>query len=230
AHDRRQALVGRGISEVAAHVGESRREAIEDVVVHRFAGAFDAFAGVLAQVLDRPIVTGDPDDRAVEKSPQLEPIERTEGHHLREVAGDPEDHQKVGGLGFAGAVSASRGPPVRSYRCAHSLSLLVATSSDGPSCERHSTLPSGIRLARSPSTWAPVGYAASCARPSSRASPDRDERPRRRNRRTAQYAPAIVDVAIVPASPDEGDLEARRLSERSPIPRTGRFTYGVRVL
>ncbi len=98
----RQALVGGGVGEIAAHVGEPCREPLEDLVVERLAGPDDAFAGVLAQVLERPVVARDPDDRAVQEAALLQAVERAEGHHLREVAGDPEDHEHVGRGGCAG--------------------------------------------------------------------------------------------------------------------------------
>ena len=59
--------------------------------------ARDRLAGVLAQLLVVPLVDRDADDRAVELAPRLEPVERPEGHFLRQVAADPEDRQHVGG-------------------------------------------------------------------------------------------------------------------------------------
>ena len=52
--------------------------------------------GALAQLLDGPVVAGHADDRAVQQLARLEAIERVEGHHLREIAGDAEDHEPVG--------------------------------------------------------------------------------------------------------------------------------------
>ena len=107
-----------GVGEVAADVGQPRGEALEDLRRSTgFAGALDRFAGVLAQVLERPVVARDADDRAVEQPPLLEPVQRAEGHHLREVAGDPEDHEYVGALGLAGVVPAVRGHRVSSRGC-----------------------------------------------------------------------------------------------------------------
>src|SRR5208282_6425502 len=83
-------------AEVAADVGEARGEALEDVAVELFAAAFDALGGVLAQLLDRPVVARHAHDRAVQQTAALEPVERVEGHHLGEVAGDPEDDQSIG--------------------------------------------------------------------------------------------------------------------------------------
>ena len=58
-------------------------------------GGLDRLPGVLAEVLVGPVVDGDADDRAVEQAPLLEPVERVEGHHLRQIAGDPEDDEHV---------------------------------------------------------------------------------------------------------------------------------------
>ena len=55
----------------------------------------DRLAGVVTEVLVRPVVEGHADDRAVEQPPGLEPVERVEGHHLRQIAGDPEDDENV---------------------------------------------------------------------------------------------------------------------------------------
>ena len=49
----------------------------------------------LLQLVDRPVVDGHADDRAVEQPAPLEPVERPERHHLGEVAGDPEHDEDV---------------------------------------------------------------------------------------------------------------------------------------
>ena len=92
------ALVGRGVTEVARHVGEPRGERSK-VASSSSPGAHDRLAGPLLQLVVGPVVDGDADDRAVEEPARLEPVERAEGHHLRQVAGDPEHDQDVGGLG-----------------------------------------------------------------------------------------------------------------------------------
>jgi hypothetical protein len=46
-----------------------------------------------------PVVERDADDRAVERPALLEAVQRPEGHHLRKIARDAEDHENVGGLG-----------------------------------------------------------------------------------------------------------------------------------
>ena len=56
----------------------------------------------LDELLDGPVVDGHADDRAVEQAAPLEPVQRPERHHLRQVAGDPEDDEDVGRLLSAG--------------------------------------------------------------------------------------------------------------------------------
>jgi hypothetical protein len=77
------------------HVGEPIHEALEHVLVERLARRDDRFASTLHELVERPIVEGDPHDRAVEQPSLVEPVERVEGHDLRQVSGDPEDDQDV---------------------------------------------------------------------------------------------------------------------------------------
>ena len=108
--DRRgHALVGPVVAEVAGDVGQPRGEAVEDLVVDRLAAVLDALAGVLAQILDRPVVDRHAHDRAVQQAALLQPVQRVEGHHLREVAGDAEDDEYVGGLRASVAADRARG-------------------------------------------------------------------------------------------------------------------------
>jgi hypothetical protein len=60
ADGRRQALVGGGVGEVAADVGQRAAKRSKTGAVELLAGPFDAFAGVLAQALDRPVVAATP--------------------------------------------------------------------------------------------------------------------------------------------------------------------------
>ena len=87
-----------GVAEVARHVGQAGGEALEHRGVERLARREDRLAGALLEVVDRPVVDRDADDRAVQEAARLEPVERMEGHHLGEVAGDAEDDEDVGGL------------------------------------------------------------------------------------------------------------------------------------
>ena len=72
------------------------RKSLEDVFVELLARTDDRLARALDELLHGPVVDGDADDRAVEQPPQLEPIQRAERHHLREIAGDPEDDEDIG--------------------------------------------------------------------------------------------------------------------------------------
>ena len=86
-------------------------KAREDLLVDLLAAAFDRGARALAQVLNAPVIARDANDRAVQKTTGLQPVERVEGHHLRQIAGDTEDHQHVGRLGAHCAVGCgSLGP------------------------------------------------------------------------------------------------------------------------
>jgi hypothetical protein len=89
-------LEGGGVTEVAAEVGEAPGEALEDLVVHRLAGGLDRLAGMLAQLLGGPVVDRDAYHRAGEQAAALQPVQGAEGHHLGEVAADPEHDQHVG--------------------------------------------------------------------------------------------------------------------------------------
>ncbi len=119
-----EALVGVGLGEVALDVGEAFRQAVEDLRVGLLPGrGLDRLAGVLTKVLLRPVVEGDADDRAVEQAPGLEPVERVEGHHLGQIAGDAEADEDVGGALPVGGLPARRLPPLSGccrqcgYRC-----------------------------------------------------------------------------------------------------------------
>ena len=89
------ALVRRVVAEVALDVREALREPLEHRLVELLPGADDRVARALDELVDGPVVDGDADDRAVEEAAPLEPVQRTEGHHLREVAGDAEDDEHV---------------------------------------------------------------------------------------------------------------------------------------
>ena len=87
--------VGSGVAEIALHVGEPLREAIEHFLVQHLTGTLDAIPRMLLQLVDRPVVDGHPDDRAVQQVAHLQPVERPERHHLRQIAGDPEHDEHV---------------------------------------------------------------------------------------------------------------------------------------
>ncbi len=90
------ALVGRGVAEIARDVLQARREALEDRLVELLAGADDRLARPLDELVHRPVVDRHADHRAVEQPALLEPVQRAERHHLREIAGDAEDDEDVG--------------------------------------------------------------------------------------------------------------------------------------
>ena len=88
-------LVGRGVGEVAVHVRQPLPRTGRTPRVDDLAGALDRLAGALHQLVPRPVVDGHADDRAVQQAARLQPVQRPERHHLRQVAGDPEDHEDV---------------------------------------------------------------------------------------------------------------------------------------
>ena len=88
-------LVGGRVAEVAGHIRQTRREAPEHLLVELLARSDDRLARALDETIDRPVVERHAEDRAVEQAPPLQPVQRTEGHHLRQVARDPEHHQPV---------------------------------------------------------------------------------------------------------------------------------------
>ena len=73
---------------------------VEHRLVELLARADDRVARALDELVDRPVVDGDADDRALEQPALLEPVQRMERHHLGQVAGDPEDHEDVGLFGL----------------------------------------------------------------------------------------------------------------------------------
>ena len=94
----REALERRRVREVPGEVGEPGGEPLEDLGIERLAGGQDRLAGTLLEVVDRPVVDGDADDRARQEPALLEAVERVQRHHLGQVAGDAEHDEDVGGL------------------------------------------------------------------------------------------------------------------------------------
>ena len=96
AFDRRaHLLVGDVVGEVALHVGKSRREPVKHHGVDLLTGSENRRARAFDELLDRPVVDRDTDDRTLEQPTLLKPIQRPEGHHFREIAGDAEHHQDI---------------------------------------------------------------------------------------------------------------------------------------
>ena len=92
------------VGEVAAQVGESRREALEHRLVDRL-GGFDRGARVRAQLIVGPVVERHAEDRALQEAAELQPVQRPERHLFREIAADAEDDELVRGA-RAGAARA----------------------------------------------------------------------------------------------------------------------------
>ena len=122
---RRRSIASATRSYVAAsrEVARARRRAAprsasNTVSSSCLAGAHDRLAGALDELVDRPVVDRDADDRAVEQPALLEPVQRAERHHLRQVAGDPEDHEDVRRLR-----APSMPAPWRAVRCPSPLSV-----------------------------------------------------------------------------------------------------------
>src|SRR6185503_2344269 len=91
--------VRRVVPEVPGDVREPRRKALEHLLVQFLAGADDRLPRALDELVDRPIVDCDAENRAVQKPALLEPVEGMERHDLRQVACDAEDHETVGPAG-----------------------------------------------------------------------------------------------------------------------------------
>ena len=71
-----------------------------DQLIQRARDSITGTGETLDELIDGPVVDRDAENRAIEQASSLEPVERPEGHHLREVAGDPEDHELVGPRAF----------------------------------------------------------------------------------------------------------------------------------
>ena len=99
-----QPLVRGGVREVALDVREARREAREHSRVEALACPDDRGPGSFHQLVHGPGGVRDPDDRAVEQTPLLESIQRSERHHLGQVARDAEDDEDVGRLARRGQI------------------------------------------------------------------------------------------------------------------------------
>ena len=100
------ALVRRRFGEVARHVGEAGGQPLEDVLVERLSRSDDRLPCALDELVDTPVVDRHAHDRAVEQAAPLQPVQRPERHHLRQVSRDPEDDEDIGRLLSAGAHTA----------------------------------------------------------------------------------------------------------------------------
>ena len=91
----RDALVGGGVVEIAGDIGELLGEALEDSLVELFARVDDRLPGAVDELLLAPVRGRYADDPAEQEAASLEPVQRLERLLLRQVAGDPEDHEHV---------------------------------------------------------------------------------------------------------------------------------------
>ena len=91
--------VGAGIVEVALDVGQAPREPFEHRAFDPLTAGPDRLAHVPAQRGGRPVVHRDAHDRALQHPAALQPVQRPIRHLLREVSGEPEDHEHVRGVG-----------------------------------------------------------------------------------------------------------------------------------
>ena len=66
-----------------------------NALIELLACPHDRLASAPDELVDRPVVDRYPDNRALEQPAPLEPVERPERHHLRQVARDPEHHEDV---------------------------------------------------------------------------------------------------------------------------------------
>src|SRR5262249_39066804 len=141
----------RRVAKVAGNVRKALRQTAEDVFVELLARADDRLTGALDELVDRPLVDGDAEDRTVEQAALLEPVERAEGHHLGEVARDPEDHEMVGRSGLG---ARRRGRLLDFRRCFNAqrspLSLVAADAASAVCSTRTSSRPSSSMRAIRP--------------------------------------------------------------------------------
>jgi hypothetical protein len=120
--------------EVARQIREPGSEALEHLVVDRLSTILDRRARALAQIADRPAVDRHAHDRTLEQAAALQPIQRSKGHHLGEVSGDPED---VGGLRFVGRCGARVRSDCRGHASALWEAVLVGWMLSDAAAARH---------------------------------------------------------------------------------------------
>ncbi len=99
-----------GFSIVTRHVVETIGEPLPDVFVDLLPTLDERLVSVVAQFVERPVRRGDTDHRHPEDAVGLELVQRGEQLLLRQVTGDAEEHQGVGGTRkrLAGHQSPSR--------------------------------------------------------------------------------------------------------------------------
>ena len=125
--------VGCVVREISMVVREPLREPSEHLLVELLSRADDRVARTLNELLQRPVVECDADDRTVEEPALLESVERVEGHHLREVARDSEDHEDVGRLRIGVRLRPDRLWSLVLRSCPHPSSLRVVETAQARS-------------------------------------------------------------------------------------------------
>jgi hypothetical protein len=90
--------VGGLLGEVTLHVAQAGGQSGEDLLVKLLARADDGRPRPVDQLAQRPVVHRHSHDRAGQKSSSFEAIQRPERHHPREITGDSEDDEDIGGL------------------------------------------------------------------------------------------------------------------------------------
>ena len=99
--------VGRRVGEIPLHIRKPRGETREDLRIDLLTGAENRLARTRDQLLHTPVVDGHTDNREAEQAALLQPVERSERHHLREIASDPKDHQHIS-MALAAAARTAR--------------------------------------------------------------------------------------------------------------------------
>ena len=93
------AVIGLRVLVVARDHRQALGQPLENMLADLLAGVFDGLARVVAEGRGRPLVAGYADDRALKLLAALHAVQGPEGLLFRQVPGDAEDHQDVGGRG-----------------------------------------------------------------------------------------------------------------------------------
>src|SRR5215471_16853858 len=110
------AVIDLRVPEITRDHRQALREAPEHLFVDHLAGSRNGAAGVISQGRGRPLVAGHADNRARKHSAALQAVQGLEGHLLRQISGDAEDHQNIRG---------------RADLCGHVVPLVVIRDQSG---------------------------------------------------------------------------------------------------
>ena len=83
------------IGDVAVQIRQSAGQPVEDRIIDLFAGVRDGLPRPLDQFFDRHVVTGHPQDRAVQQVAALQAVQGAEGHLAGQITGNSEYYQQV---------------------------------------------------------------------------------------------------------------------------------------